>query len=282
MPDETRPSEWHGATMPSAAAIRELIGAGPFGVPGRMKLTAISATRWNRHGRAGVALRDGGKVFLSRSTLASDLETLREIFVPRKNPYGADYGGAVVVDIGAHKGYFGAFALLGGARCVVSYEPASENFALLERAAASFRRRGLQWETRQAAVGEESGSGVLSLSAESWTHSLHARLPPSGPAQRVSSEVVSVVAGREVLDDARRRASGDRLIVKIDAEGAECEICRAAASAWDPVDELFVETHDSAPCTVDDLLAEPRRSGLAPVENRGLVLRLTRTGTAVR
>jgi hypothetical protein len=123
---------------------------------------------------------------------------------------------------------------------------------------------------------------VLSLSAESWTHSLHARLPPSGPAQRVSSEVVSVVAGREVLDDARRRASGDRLIVKIDAEGAECEICRAAASAWDPVDELFVETHDSAPCTVDDLLAEPRRSGLAPVENRGLVLRLTRTGTAVR
>ncbi len=281
MPDETRPSEWGGATMPSAAAIRELMGTGPFGVPGRLKLATLSATRWNRHGRTGVPLRGGGRVFLNRSTLASDLETLREIFVPRKNPYRADYEGAVVVDVGAHKGYFGAFALLGGASCVLSYEPASENFTLLERAAASFRRRGLQWETRRAAVGEEAGSGVLSLSAESWTHSLHARLPPSGPAHRVSSEVVSIVAGRDVLEDARRKASGERLIVKIDAEGAECEICRAAASVWDPVDELFVETHESAPCAVDDLLAEPRRSGLAPVENQDLVLRLTRAGTGV-
>ena len=90
MPDETRPSEWGGATVPSAAAIGELMGTGPFGVSGRIRLATLSVTRWNRHGRAGVPLRGGGSVFLNRSTLASDLATLREIFVPRKNPYRAD------------------------------------------------------------------------------------------------------------------------------------------------------------------------------------------------
>jgi FkbM family methyltransferase len=276
--DTPQPSEWSGATMPSAKAIRELIGAGPFGVPGRISLAALYATRWKRHGRAAVPLQGGGKVFLNRSTLPSDLETLREMFVPRKNPYGADYERSVVLDIGAHKGYFAAFALVRGARSVVSYEPATENFALLERAAVSFRRQGMRWETRHAAVGAESGSGELALSAESWTHSLHADLPSTGPAQAVSSESVSIVSAEIALDQAAVEADGARLIVKIDAEGAECEICRADAKAWSPVDELFVETHDSAPCEVDALLAEPQRSGLVVAGNAGPVLRLSRGG----
>lgn len=265
--------------MPSMAAVRELMGVAPFGLPGRLKLAGIYATRWNRRGLAAVPLRDGGKLLLDRRTLASDLETLREMLVPRKNPYAADYKGALVLDIGAHKGYFAAFALLSGARCVISYEPASANFALLERAAKTFRKRGMRWEARRAAVGAESGSGVLAVSAESWTHSLHP-LPPSGPARAVSSETVAVVAARTALEEAGREASGGRLIVKIDAEGAECEICRVEAASWSPVSELFVETHESAPCEVSDLLTEPRRSGLAPLERAGPVLRLTR-GAAV-
>jgi FkbM family methyltransferase len=278
MSDTIQPEEWSGAKMASAAAVRELIGVGPFGLSGRLRLATLYATRWLRSGRFAIPLRNGGRVFLNRGTLASDLETLREMFVPRKNPYRADYEGAVVLDIGAHKGYFAAFALVHGARCVLSYEPASENFELLERAAATFRRRGIRWETRHAAVGEESGSAVLEVSAESWTHSLHA-LPQSGPARAVSSEVVEIVAARLALDEAGRAASGGKLIVKIDAEGAECQICRADATNWAPVSELFVETHDSAPCEVSDLLAEPGRAGLAPLERAGPVLRLSRQAT---
>ena len=46
-----------------------------------------------------------------------------------------DYAGAVVLDLGAHKGYFGAYALARGARLVISFEPETANLELLERGA---------------------------------------------------------------------------------------------------------------------------------------------------
>ena len=60
----------------------------------------------------------------------------------RRRAYAGDYRGAFVVDVGAHKGYYGAYALAHGARWVVSYEPETANFALLERAASDVRERG--------------------------------------------------------------------------------------------------------------------------------------------
>jgi len=69
-----------------------------------------------------------------------DWETLKWVLVDEAYP--TDYAGAVVLDIGAHKGYFGAFALERGARTVISFEPESRNFELLERCAASYREQG--------------------------------------------------------------------------------------------------------------------------------------------
>jgi FkbM family methyltransferase len=276
-----RPREWAGADEPSARALRELIGVGPFAARGRAALAWLFASRALGRGSVGLALRSGGAVYVDRSTVSSDFAALRELFVPRKNPYLTRYEGAAVVDVGAHKGYFGAFALLAGARSVVSYEPASANFEALARAAGSFARLGRRWLARKAAVGADAGEAVLVLSAESWTHSL-GTLSETGPACAVATEPVEVVAAADVLVEAAREAAGARLIVKIDAEGAECDIClRTARAAWAHVDELFVETHDAAPCEQRELLGALGEAGLVRAPARpagGSVLHLVRAG----
>jgi FkbM family methyltransferase len=275
--DAGEPTEWSGAGPASAARIRELAGVGPFGPAGRIALAMLYAMRWTHRGLHSVPLAQGGTLYLSRRTLESDFETLREIFLPRKNPYTASYTHATVLDVGAHKGYYGAFALLGGASRVFSYEPASDNYKLLDRAAASFRRAGRQWETRRAAVGAAAGLGVLQVSAESWTHSLHAALPETGSARAVSSEVVELVTGAEVLAEAADAADGGRLIVKIDAEGAECEIClETDTQAWAAVDEVFIETHESAPCDSAMLAGRLKAAGLVTTGANGSVVHLVR------
>jgi FkbM family methyltransferase len=277
------PTEWTGAEAPNAVAIRELAGVGPFGAAGRFALSRLYATKRLRRGLVRLPLSSGGSVWVSRRTLDSDFQTLREMFVPRKNCYGAEYAGAVVVDIGAHKGYYAAFALLMGARCVHSYEPASENYALLERAAASRRPGSASWQTRNAAVGAKSGSGVLNVSAESWAHSLHAGLPRSGPARAMTFEAVEVVSGEDVLTQAVVAAAGGKLIVKIDAEGAECEIClQTDPSVWKAVDDLFVEVHDFAPCDRRTLATHLRNTGLTPTSGSGPVVHLTRRPAQAR
>ena len=82
-----------------------------------------------------------GNIWFAADSINGDRGTFGEIFVTQC--YSSDYSDATVVDIGAHKGYFGAFAFVQGAKAVLSYEPEDENFAALERAAESFRARGL-------------------------------------------------------------------------------------------------------------------------------------------
>jgi len=83
-----------------------------------------------------------GILYLSNSDYEIDWETLKNTLVDE--PYAADYDDATLVDIGAHKGYFGAYAIAHGAQTVVSYEPASENADLLERS-ASLAVHGGRW-----------------------------------------------------------------------------------------------------------------------------------------
>jgi FkbM family methyltransferase len=178
--------------------------------------------------------------------------------------YDVDYDDAVAVDIGAHKGYFGAFALAEGAHVVLSYEPHSRNFELLERAAESLGDRG-RWIVRRAAVGSADRRDTLHIRPGSWSHSL-AAIPDAGEATQF--EQVDVCGMATVLD-AARRAGGRRVVVKIDAEGAECEIVLGTAvTQWRLVDELLLEHHDFAPCTLADLTAQLESAGLMYRERR--------------
>lgn len=219
------------------------------------------------------AIRYGpGKVFLSHDDYAVDWESLK--FVIADEAYCGDHSGATVLDIGAHKGYYGAYAIAKGARLVVSFEPESANVELLERAAATYRRDRAAWEIRPSAVGAERGEAELHVMSGSWGHALH---PPAAWAEyEVGVRRVPVEAMASVLDDAR--AAGAPLVVKVNIEGEECGVVLATpVESWEGVTELFVETHSWATCTAAELAEHLAPAGLSEVPSAmQAVLRLRR------
>ena len=102
---------------------------------------ALALAESRRRIRAGDRYRlgyAGGSLFLSQDDYEIDWETLKNTLVDE--PYLADYRGAIVLDLGAHKGYYGAYALAHGAASVASYEPEAANVSFLARSAATFSR----------------------------------------------------------------------------------------------------------------------------------------------
>jgi len=177
-----------------------------------------------------------------------------------EQPYRTDYAGAVVLDVGAHKGYFGAYALERGALRVLSVEPEAANFIALARAAEPLRPA---WLVRHAAVAEHAGTGTLRLAATSWAHSL----APIRDA--VGEQPVELVTLGQLLDEVD--ADGERTIVKVDAEGGECEIVADAATIG-RIDELMVEWHsETASCTVDELVRRVVEAGLVQQPAAGVL-----------
>jgi FkbM family methyltransferase len=198
-----------------------------------------------------------GTLYFGRDSFAVDRIAYFGIFL--QGWYSADYRGAIVIDVGAHKGYYGAFALLEGAKEVRSYEPEATNFAALRRAAASF---GDAWIVNNRAVSAEAGEVTLHVNVESAGHSIVQEDSEKRPT--VGSQTVTVVPMAEVLHGAD--GAGRRLIVKIDAEGAECDIVLGTPiELWQRVDEVFLEVHDFAPCTTDAIVDHLTQAGLRVV-----------------
>lgn len=210
----------------------------------------------------------GGCLWLSHGNYEIDWETLKNTLVDE--PYVADYGDAIVLDIGAHKGYFGAYALAHGAREIVSYEPERDNIRLLERSAASFGERDARsvWSVVRAAVSAAAGEAELHVMRASWGHALH---PPDAWSEyEVGRERVPVLAIDDILRRAaKRRPQHARLVVKINTEGEECKtVLESAAEEWAVVDELLVETHPWADCGASELAAHLAPVGLTQVRSR--------------
>ena len=159
-----------------------------------------------------------GTIFVSHDDFEIDLRSLA--FVVVDEAYKTDYEDTVVVDIGAHKGYYAAYAVGRGARRLVAYEPESVNFAVLDRTAARYRQH-VDWEVRRAAVGAEREWAELHVMGASWGHSLE---PPSSFADyEIGRESVEVVALEDVLAEAGEHAGEtQRLVVKMNIEGGEC------------------------------------------------------------
>ena len=198
----------------------------------------------------------GGRLYFGAESLIADQRAFDEIFV--ETCYPADYRRAVVVDVGAHKGYYGAYALLNGATAVLSYEPERSNFSYLEACATSFRLHGLTWRTFHFAVGSRADQSELYVSNESWCHTLVA-LPG---LEQVSVQTVGLTAMSTILKEAKCLPA-DRVVVKVDAEGSECDIVLGTPPAeWRVVDEMFVEVHTFAPCSAKEIVEHLQTAGL--------------------
>jgi FkbM family methyltransferase len=233
------------------------------GVPLRTRASLLAAALRRRlRPKVIYDVRYGrGALPITHDDYPVDWETLKAIVVDRI--YELDYSQAVVLDIGSHKGYFGAFALERGARTVISLEPESANFRLLERCAASYRHHGADWQLRRAAVGAEAGEVELHVMNASWGHALEP--PADWAAYEVGTERVPLVAMSELLAEAGALVQGSApLVVKINAEGAECAmVLRTAPESWRPATHAFVAVHSWAGCTAAELAGHLSLAGLA-------------------
>jgi FkbM family methyltransferase len=243
----------------------------------RLGLVAAEARRGLRPSTSYAVRYGRGMLLLSHDDFAVDRKSLDFVL---EGSYATDYRGAVVLDIGAHKGYFGAYALAHGARTVVSLEPERVNVALLEESAATFRIRGADWRVRSVAVGPGAGEAELHVMSASWGHALH---PPDAFAEyEVGTQRVPVAALAAVLEDAEVLAGkGARIVAKVNIEGEECStVLQTPAEAWAGVSEVFVETHPWATCGASELAAHLLPVGLTRSESAAeVVLRLRRGGS---
>jgi FkbM family methyltransferase len=227
----------------------------------------VSRLRLLRFPRATTAVDLGcGAVWLRAPGADIDLRTFDEIFVDEA--YREDYRGAFVVDIGAHKGYFGAYAALQGARTVVSYEPEAINFRTLSDSAARFRGPQFDWIVHRKAVGTEAGVATLYVSDESWTHSLVTK--SSNLQQRVDVIAMSSILKQSPVDE--------HVIVKIDIEGMECDVVLGTPEEfWRKAAQIFIETHESASCSWAALASHLEAAGFTEsTDQRGGILRMSR------
>ena len=158
-----------------------------------------------------------GDIFLSGNSLYVDLVIFDDIFV--REIYKADYQNASVIDVGAHKGYYAAFALKEGAKKVTAFEPEGNNFNCLAQSTRFFKEHGYKIEIHNACVGSRSGEVTLYSTDESLSHSLFLRTDK----KIVQKERVQMIDFPNTLSKMVSESEGN-VILKINAEGAECDI----------------------------------------------------------
>ncbi len=268
-----------GRARPSPARLAAILRARHVALGGRLLLLGLAGLRaltppplrrrLRRLGRPLTVPLVRGRVFLSDPF--ADYSAFYDVFVDRC--YEGEHRGAAVLDLGAHKGYAGAFFLLEGAAGVLSVEPEAHNYGLLARTAEEFRALGHLWAAEKGAVGGRDGTARLFVLDASWSHSLLRR---ANHALEGEEEIPLYSLGtllaqlRALVPEARRR------VVKLDVEGAECEtILQAPLDVWEGVDELFLEVHSWAPCTWAELRSRLEAAGLRVV---GMEKNLVRWG----
>ena len=265
--------------MPLPSRFLRMLRDGRLPVGTRLDLARAELRRRLRP-RASYPVRLGpSTVHLSDDDYDVDWKSLAFVLVDA--PYATGYEGAVVLDLGAHKGYYGAYALAGGASAVTSFEPERANLELLGRTAGSHRASGRTWHVRPTAVGARAGETDLHVMDASWGHAIN---PPERFAEyEVGTQRIRVEALADVLAEAgTAKPAGAPLVVKVNVEGEECDaVLGTPPSAWEVVDEVFVETHPWASCGAAELETHLSQAGLRRAASaHPLVLRMRRAPDA--
>jgi FkbM family methyltransferase len=225
----------------------------------------LAADRPPRHDLV-VAL-PGGPVILGRESFGIDALTLAYVWVQHAFPMAGH--GRVVVDLGAHKGYFSAWTLAQGAVHVYSYEPQSDNFDAMMRARMQNSRPGA-WTCVQAAVGRAPGTAKLFVTEESWAHSLHGEMVDS-----ISVEEVPMVTLHQVLSHATSHHPGVDVALKANVEGSAGDVLfPAGVEDLAPIVQVNLDHEPGSPYDISTLLAHLANAGLDDVHrvNRKLYM----------
>jgi FkbM family methyltransferase len=204
-----------------------------------------------------------GEAFVDGENARVDFQVLAQIFLDEVYA-NLEFGGSIVVDIGAHKGYFAAYALMSGAKAVLSYEPEAVNFSCLERFAESAKCHGLAIQVSQVAVSDTNGKITLYLSTESWRHSI---LSGRDLSSKNSLQVRSYTLAN-ILRSAETEFLGHEFILKIDAEGVEgLLLVNTPAEYFSAVKEIIFEYHTFSGCDLQVILDRLRSFGFEYTES---------------
>lgn len=145
----------------------------------------------------------------------------------------------VVVDVGANSGQFAAeLRLAGYAGPIISIEPVSNAF----KALSTRSDNDPLWTVIHCALGAESGSVFINVSANSMSSSLlamsktHREAAPD--STYISQEEVSV----RRLDDIEQLESFNRIFCKIDTQGYERQVLDGVGDLWPRLIAVQLET----------------------------------------
>jgi FkbM family methyltransferase len=191
-----------------------------------------------------------GENLVDGENAAVDFQVLGQVFLDEV--YGElQFRDRIVIDVGAHKGYFAAYALMSGAKAILSYEPERMNFTCLARFAESARLHGMAIQIFHVAVSDSDGEVTLYLSHESWRHTTVLRQgDPPGQTLRVRSCSLA-----RILERVATTFIGQELILKIDAEGVEGQLLlNTPSDCFAPVKEIVFEYHSFAGCELRIIL----------------------------
>ena len=220
--------------------------------------TATDQTLANR-------LRERAKLLVRGALSRADLDLSRSPY-PRRLVRSLDTVGIdTVLDIGANVGQYGQMTRKAGfAGRIISCEPLNGAFGELSKRAA--RHDG--WLPVHTAVGSESGTTTINVSANSFSSSVldmtEAHLSGAPGSGYISSETVALTTVRDLVKE--HSVVPSRTLLKIDTQGYEAEVL---AGAGDLIDEFgavqlelsFVELY-AGQQLFDELYAFMRDHGL--------------------
>jgi len=140
----------------------------------------------------------------------------------------------VVLDVGAHAGYFSLWATAQNPKVkIYALEPIKENFEFLQKNIAKNKFKNIKPEN--VALTKKSGEINIFLSGDSHNHSL---LPISDKTQSVKSV--------NLADYIKKNKIKNISLLKIDIEGGEYEIFEnLEKEIFSKIENVFLEYHQS-------------------------------------
>jgi FkbM family methyltransferase len=206
-----------------------------------------------------------------------DIAVFHEIFI--RHHYQTDYTDAIVLDLGAHKGFFSVYAIMEQAAVILSYEPEIENFRALKQSLSEHRsKETIIFIKREAVTDKDAGEVIFYVTDESWAHSLH---QPEGH-EKITIDKVMGCPFKDIISYARKIGGLKKnLIVKMDIEGSEHEVLRNTPTQYlSEINEMFIELHYTDSSIISATLQRLKTAGfLKPTYVTENVIHIKRANT---
>lgn len=152
------------------------------------------------------------------------------------NKYNIDY----VLDIGANTGQFVLELLKSKFNCnIISFEPLPDVYKKLEREANKYHN----WKTENLAIGQESGSITINVSANTESSSILPMLDSHSELAPESKYVNKISVPITTLDKyiSENRINSQNIYLKIDVQGYEESVIIGAINTLENVKVLQLE-----------------------------------------